>query len=142
MRGEEQFGQVRHGDRSHGLGFRHLAPLDAVVRFETPAARQGQVDFGTFRLPWDRRHALLVVLGYSRLLWLRIYRRQTIAVLMEHLESAVSRFGGVPRELLFDQIRSVVIAHERTGGRALMRKPAVLSAYCWASGLRIDGDTL
>ena len=30
-------------------------PADAVVRFETPAGRQGQVDFGTFRLPWGRR---------------------------------------------------------------------------------------
>ena len=35
--------------------------------------RQGQVDFGTFRFPWGRRHALVVVLGYSRLLWLRFY---------------------------------------------------------------------
>ena len=95
-------------------------PTDAVVRFETPAGRQGQVDFGTFRLPWGRRHALLVVLGYSRLLWLRFYRRQTMAVLMEGLESAFARFGGVPRELLFDQMRSVVIADERTGGGALM----------------------
>ena len=41
-------------------------PAEAVVRFETPAGRQAQVDFGTFTLPWGRRHAL-VVLGYSRL---------------------------------------------------------------------------
>ena len=27
-------------------------PLDPVVRFETPAGRQGQVDFGRFVLPW------------------------------------------------------------------------------------------
>ena len=38
------------------------------VRFETPPGREGQVDFGTFALPWGRRHALLVVLGHSRLL--------------------------------------------------------------------------
>ena len=36
------------------------------MRFETPACFQGQVDFGTFKLPWGRRHGLLVVLGYSR----------------------------------------------------------------------------
>ena len=99
---------------------RPRGPADAVVRFETPAGRQGQVDFGTFRLPWGRRHALLVVLGYSRLLWLRFYRRQTMAVLMEGLESAFARFGGVPSELLFDQMRSVVTADERIGGGALM----------------------
>ena len=44
---------------------RPRAPADAPVRFETPAGRQGQVDFGTFTLPWGRRHALLVVLGYT-----------------------------------------------------------------------------
>ena len=80
-------------------------PVEALVRFETPAGRQGQVDFGTFTLPWGRRHALVVVLGYSRLLWLRFYPRQTMAVLMEGLESAFDRFGGVPEELLFDQMR-------------------------------------
>ena len=48
-------------------------PVEPVVRFETPPGRQGQVDFGTFTLPWGRRHALLVVLGHSRLLWLRSY---------------------------------------------------------------------
>lgn len=61
----------------------------------TPAGHQGQVDFGTFRLPWGPRHALLVVLGYSRLLWLRFYARQTMPVLIEGLENAFCRFGGV-----------------------------------------------
>ena len=64
------------------------------------------MDFGTFTLPRGRRHALVNVLGYSRLLWLRFYPRQTMAVLMEALESAFDRFGGVPEELLFDQMRA------------------------------------
>jgi transposase len=46
------------------------APAPApVIRFETPAGRQAQVDFAKFRFPWGVRYALLVVLGYSRLLW-------------------------------------------------------------------------
>ena len=52
-------------------GYAPREPVEAPVRFETPAGRQGQVDFGTFTLPWGRRHALVIVLGYSRLLWLR-----------------------------------------------------------------------
>jgi len=87
--------------------------VEPVVRFETPAGFQGQVDFGTFNLPWGRRHALLVVLGYSRLLWVRFYRRQTMKDLFHGLESAFAQFGGVPKELLFDQMRSVVIADDR-----------------------------
>ena len=85
-------------------------PVDPVVRFETPAGRQGRVDFGAFTLPWGRRHALVVVPGYSRLLWLSFYPRQTMAVLMEALESAFEAFGGVPEALLFDQRRAVVLS--------------------------------
>ena len=95
-------------------------PVAAAVRFETPAGHQGQVDVGTFTLPWGRRHALVIVLGYSRLLWLRFYPRQTMPVLMAALESAFDRFGGVPKELLFDPMRAVVLSDDRAGGGALV----------------------
>ena len=95
-------------------------PTDLVVRFETPAGHQGQVDFAIFTLPWGRRYALLVVLGYSRLLWLRFFQRQTMEVLMCGLHSAFERFGGVPQELLFDQMRAVVTCDGRQGGSALL----------------------
>ena len=36
-----------------------------MVRFETARGELAQVDFAHFRLPWDRRYARLVVLGYS-----------------------------------------------------------------------------
>ena len=106
--------------RDYMRAVRPREPTAALVRFETPAGRQGQVDFATFTLPWGRRHALLVVLGYSRLLWLRFYRQQTMAVLIEGLESAFARFGGVPQELLFDQMRAVVLSDGRAGGGALV----------------------
>src|SRR5690348_10427227 len=61
---------------------RPAPPADPVVRFETPPGQQAQVDFAEFRLPWGKRYALVVVLGYSRLLWLQFYARQTLAVLM------------------------------------------------------------
>ena len=95
-------------------------PADPVVRFETPAGFQGQVDFASFDLPWGRRYALLVVLGYSRLLWLRFYRRQTMEILFNGLESAFAYFGGVPQELLFDQMRAVVISDDRLGSGGLV----------------------
>ena len=99
---------------------RPCEPVEPVVRFETPAGRQGQVDFGTFTLPWGRRHALVVVLGYSRLLWLRFFPRQTMPILMEGLESAFETFGGVPDELLFDQMRAVVLSDDRAAGGGLV----------------------
>jgi len=99
--------------KDHVRAMRPRPPAEPVVRFETPAGFQGQVDFATFKLPWGRRHALLVVLGYSRLLWLRFYRRQSMETLFRGLESAFDFFGGVPEELLFDQMRSVVISDDR-----------------------------
>ena len=93
---------------------------EAVRRFETPAGFQGQVDFATFNLPWGRRYALVVVLGYSRLLWLRFFARQSMQILFAGLESAFGAFGGVPRELLFDQMRAVVIGDDRLNSGALV----------------------
>ena len=39
-----------------------------------------------------------------------------MAVLMEALESGFDRFDGVPEELLFDQMRAVVLSDDRAGG--------------------------
>jgi transposase len=92
---------------------RRLRPqpaADPVVRFETEPGVQAQVDFAEVRFPWGKRYALLVVLGYSRLLWLRFYERQDMRTLFSGLEEAFAFFGGVPRELLFDQMASVITA--------------------------------
>lgn len=95
-------------------------PVEPVQRFETPAGHQAQVDFAHFRLPWGRRWALVVVLGYSRLLWLRFFERQDLRVLFTGLEQAFACFGGVPSEVLFDQMRAVVTADRRPDGGKLI----------------------
>jgi hypothetical protein len=64
---------------------RPTPPADLVIRFETPAGRQAQVDFARFSFAWGVRYALLVVLGYSRLLWCRFYPRQDMRTLIEGL---------------------------------------------------------
>lgn len=99
---------------------RPMPAPDPIVRFETPPGQQGQVDFAEFHLPWGKRFALLVVLGYSRLLWLQFYPRQTLSVLMRGLEEAFATFGGVPAELLFDQMKAVIIDDRRLVGGKLL----------------------
>lgn len=61
-----------------------------------------------------------MVLGYSRLLWVQFYQRQTMAVLIQGLEEAFAAFGGVPAELLFDQMKAVIIEDARPEGGALL----------------------
>ncbi|MGA2765145.1 MAG: IS21 family transposase [Spirochaetia bacterium] len=107
---------------------RQIRPVvpDAVVRFETPPSHHGQVDFADFRLPWGRRWALLVVLGFSRLLWLHFFRRQDMATLFAGLEQAFNFFGGVPHELLFDQMKAVIVDDERLNGGRLVENAEFL----------------
>jgi transposase len=106
--------------------------LEPVIRFETPAGRQAQVDFARFTFPWGIRYALLVVLGYSRLLWCRFYPRQDMATLMDGIEEALLYFGGVPQELLFDQMKAVITRDLRLEGGALVRNAEFLRfAHHW-----------
>jgi len=108
---------------------RRVRPTPApepVIRFETPAGRQAQVDFARFRFPWGIRYALLVVLGYSRLLWCRFYPRQDMATLIDGLEDAFVYFGGVPHEVLFDQMKAVITRDLRLEGGALIRNAEFL----------------
>jgi len=62
--------------------------LEPAVRFETEPGHQGQVDFAEFSFPWGKRYALLLVLGYSRLLWLKFYPKQDMRTLFSGLEEA------------------------------------------------------
>ncbi len=75
-----------------------------------------QVDFAEFKAPWSKRNALVLVLGYSQLLWVRYHERQAMALVMEGLESAFRYFRGVLLELLFDQMKAVIV--EDTGSRS------------------------
>ena len=112
-------------------------PEEPVVRFETAPGHQGQVDFADFRLPWGKRYALLVVLGYSRLMWVQYYRRKTMRNVFDGLERAFAFFGGVPRELLFDQMKAVITKDEcDNGGRVTENAEFLRFAHHWGYRVR------
>lgn len=118
--------------RDYVAEVRPRSPEEPVVRFETPPGYQAQVDFAYFRLPWGVRYALLVVLGYSRLLWLRFYPRQDMHTLYRGLEEAFRSFGGVPKEILFDQMASVITRDLREeGGRLIENAEFLRFAHHW-----------
>lgn len=107
-------------------------PQAPLVRFETPAGHQGQVDFAEFEFPFGKRYALLVVLGYSRLLWLGFFKQQDMRTLMLGLEQAFGYFGGVPRELLFDQMKAVITEDLRLlGGQLMVNEEFLRFAAHW-----------
>jgi transposase len=107
--------------QEHVQRVRPKRPAEPLVRFETPAGKQAQVDFGKFRLPWGVRHCLLVVLGYSRLLWISFVHRQDMRTLLTGLEQAFVFFGGVTEEVLFDQMKTVITRDDRLKGGQLVK---------------------
>ncbi len=99
------------------------------------------MDFADFVLPWGKRYALVVVLGYSRMLWLRYYERQTMETVVRGLEGAFAFFGGVPAELPFDQMRAVVESDDRSeGGRLLENREFLRFSAHWGFRIRRAGQ--
>lgn len=111
-------------------------PPEPVVRYETVPGHQAQVDFAHCRLPWGVRYALLVVLGHSRLLWVRFYPRQDLRTLLLGLTACFTEWHGVPKELLFDQMKSVVTRDDRLEGGSLS-KNLELSRFAKHCGFRV-----
>jgi transposase len=93
---------------------------EPVVRFEPAPGVQAQFDFADVRFPLGKRHALLVVLGYSRLLYVEFVPRQTALAVMHALDRAFGAFGGGPQDVLFDQLKAVIVEDHRPGGGRLL----------------------
>jgi transposase len=123
--------------RVYVAGVRPKPAPEPLVRFETEPGHQAQVDFAEFNFPWGKRYALLMVLGYSRLLWLRFYPKQDMQTLFTGLEEAFAFFGGVPREILFDQMASVITRDLRSqGGRLVENAEFLRFAAHWGFRVR------
>jgi transposase len=93
------------------------------VRFETPPGEQAQVDFARFHVvftdePTTPRIVWLfsLVLGFSRLIWARFVLHQDLPTVLRCHASAFEALGGVPREILYDRMKTAVIGEGEAGG--------------------------
>lgn len=95
---------------------RPKAPLTIEQRFEVTPGQQAQVDFATFKTPFGTVYALLVVLSWSRALWVRFGFHQDQLTVLTGLHQAFCAFEGVSRTVLFDRMRTAVVGSEPEGG--------------------------
>lgn len=93
------------------------------VRFETAPGEQAQVDFAQFQViftdePLTPRIVWLfsMVLGHSRLIWARFAMHQDLPTVLRCHVAAFDAIGGVPREILYDRMKTAVIGEGETGG--------------------------
>lgn len=93
----------------------------AYVRFETEPGRQAQVDWGGFQVTnADGRttnwQLFLMTLGYSRAIYAELSANAKVEALLDCHIHAFEYFQGVPREILYDNMKTVII--DRQGGKA------------------------
>jgi len=93
-----------------------------AVRFETPPGQQAQVDFAQFRVRFTSAPDSVqivwlfsMVLGCSRLIWGRFAQRQTMQTVLACHRAAFEAIGGVPREILYDPMKTAVLGEDEDG---------------------------
>lgn len=101
----------------------------ATIRFETAPGLQSQVDWKE-NLKMISKHGelfevniFLMVLGYSRTKFVKLTSDKTQKTLFECMNEAFEYFGGVPKEIVFDNMATVVDrANSRIGNVKLNTK--------------------
>src|SRR5215471_19562987 len=93
---------------------RPAARAEAYLRLETLPGEQAQVDWGNFgALPVGGGRRLLscfvLVLSWSRAVYARFALDQTLESFLRGHVEAFTALGGVPRTILYDNLKSVVL---------------------------------
>lgn len=101
--------------KEHLATLKPVARPEPLIRFETEPGRQMQADFATIRRGKDRLAVFIATLGWSRAAFVEFVTDERMETLLGCHERAFSYFGGVPREVLYDNMRTVVTERDRYG---------------------------
>jgi transposase len=86
----------------------------AYIRFETVPGLQAQVDFADFKvIEADGKettlYSFIMILGYSRHMYVELVDHCTMTSFLDCHKNAFGYFGGISSEILYDNIKNVVI---------------------------------
>lgn len=101
--------------RARVASLKPKASVEPVVRFETAPGRQMQVDYAEFRHGGVKVYAFVATLGFSRRLFVRFVDSLAFESLRDCQIAAFEHFGGVPHEVLYDNMRTVVLQRNAYG---------------------------
>lgn len=91
------------------------APPPPSVRFETAPGHQIQMDWGEYRLGGRKLYCFVGVLGCSRHLYFEYVDSMKSATLIACHERMFAEFGGSTREVLYDNMKTVVLNRNAYG---------------------------
>jgi transposase len=94
---------------------RPAAAPEPVVRFETAPGEQMQVDWATIRRGTNRLSVFVATLGWSRNTYAEFVSDERLETLIACHERAFLAFGGVPHEVLYDNMKTVVVERDAYG---------------------------
>jgi len=115
---------------------RGLMPAPApepIVRFETEPGQQMQADWAKVGRGAERLSVFIATLGWSRATYVEFCDDERVESLIRCHENAFLAFGGVPREVLFDNMKTVVL-ERNTYGRGVHRFHAGFLDYAKHAG--------
>ena len=103
---------------------------DLTVRFETMPGQQGQIDWAHFGTLVEegckyKLYGFVFVLGYSRTIYVEFSLSQKIESLLRCHLHAFDYFGGYPKELLYDHMKTVILI-DRSEGKGRQWNPRFL----------------
>src|SRR5664279_4562860 len=92
----------------------------AVMRYETEPGQQAQVDWSSFGYTsvegrQQRLYAFVMTLGYSRMLYVEFTTSTESSTWLRCHQRAFEYFGGVPREILHDNLKTAVLSRGAGG---------------------------
>lgn len=97
---------------------RSIKPADKqedMIRFETDPGKQMQVDWIEFRKGKNPLSAFVATLGFSRASYVEFVTNQKLVTLIECHKRAFDYFGGVPKEVLYDNMKTVILDRDTYG---------------------------
>ena len=122
------FGEIREQGYEGGKStlkyfvqpYREARRQEATVRFETEPGEQGQVDWGHFGFIQHqgrrrRLYAFVMILGWSRASYLEFTVSTDIASWLRCHLHAFHYLGGVPQEVLHDNVKTAVLERKADG---------------------------